>query len=249
MQKQFTSPTVYFLQEGRDNLRDCLKVAFQSAKQQNVFKIIIFTARGEGVRLAIESFKSQEEYSKIKIVAVAFPNGKVFTDKNGQAIEVRMATDDVEFFREHNVPIVRAHLPFDPITPFYKNNGMLGQDLSLVSEALGIFGGSMGLCVQAITMACDAGEVEMGEHVIAMTSDTAILAQASNTDRMLGELIVREVLCKAAVLTITRRETSEKLPTQLPLEMGEAPIVALTDSSSTDIKPKPSLESGDKKDG
>ena len=60
-------------------------------------------------------------------------------------------------------------------------------------------------------MACDAGEVEIGEHVIALTSDTAILAQASNTDRMLGELIVREILCKAAVLTISRNEHSENV--------------------------------------
>jgi hypothetical protein len=219
MQKQFTSPTVYFLQEGHDNLRDCLKVAFQSAKQQNVFKIIIFTARGEGVRAALESFGSQEEYSRIKIVAVSFPNGKNFTDKDNKPIQVKWADEDIKFLRERNVPIVRAHLPFDPITPFYKSNGMLGQDLSLVSEALGIFGGSMGLCVQAITMACDAGEVEIGEHVIALTSDTAILAQASNTDGMLGHLIVREVLCKAAVLTVTRREQSEKMSGQLSLEM------------------------------
>src|SRR5258708_17133674 len=97
---------------------------------------------------------------------------------------------------------------------------MLGQDLNLVSEALGIFGGSMALCVQAITMACDAGEVEIGEHVIALTSDTAILAQASNTDRMLGELIFREILCNEAVLTLTVKALSGKMPGQLPVAMS-----------------------------
>jgi hypothetical protein len=224
MEKQFTSPTVYFLQEGKENLRECLKIAFQSAKQQNVSTIIIFTAKGEGVRIAIESFRSQEEYAHIKVVAVAFPNAKQFTDKDGKGLEVKMAAEDIKYFGDHNVPVVRAHLPFDPISPFFNRSGMLGQDLSLVSEALGIFGGSMALCVQAITMACDAGEVAIGEHVIAMTSDTAILAQASNTDRMLGELIVREVLCKAAVLTISRKERSEKvIPSQMTLEMKSAP--------------------------
>ena len=69
MQTQFTSPTVYFLQEGHDNLRNCLQVAFTSAKQQNVSKIIIFTARGEGVRIAVESFWSQPGFSDIKLVA------------------------------------------------------------------------------------------------------------------------------------------------------------------------------------
>lgn len=227
MEKQFTAQTTYFLQEGKDNLRECLRIAFQSAKDQNVSKVIIFTAKGEGVRAAIESMLSQEAYSKIKIVAVAFPYGKIFTDKEKKPIEVRIAETDAQFFVDNHVPIVRAHLPFDPITPYFKSSGMLGQDLNLVSEALAIFGGSMALCVQAITMACDAGEVEIGEHVIAMTSDTAILAQASNTDRMLGELIVREILCKPAVLTISRRERSEKMPGQLALDIKPEPVTPI----------------------
>lgn len=244
MEKQFISGTVYFLQEGRENLRECLKIAFQAAKKQNVSKIIIFTARGEGVRIAIESHLSQDEFANIKAIAVAFPHGKIFTDKNKNNIEVEISKEDLAFFGEHHVPVVRAHLPFDSIMPFFKSSGMLGQDLSLVSEALGIFGGSMALCVQAITMACDAGEVEIGEHVIALTSDTAILAQASNTDRMLGELIVREILCKAAVLTISRKEHSEKMPGQLSLEIGSdsktlpAPIEITETQTRPSSKPK-----------
>jgi hypothetical protein len=237
MQTQFTAPTAYFLQEGRDNLRNCLQIAFASAKQQNVSKIVIFTAHGEGVRIALESFCSQAEYSHIKFVAVSFANGKIFTDKEGERIEVKFSPEDLEFFKANSVPVVRAHLPFDPITPFHKGHGMLGQGLSLVSEALGVLGGSMALCVQAITMACDAGEVEIGEHVIALTSDTAVLAQASNTDRMLGELIVREILCKAAVLTISRKEHSEKMPGQLSFEMEPEPKNLPSPIEITGVKP------------
>jgi hypothetical protein len=242
MQTQFTSPTVYFLQEGHDNLRNCLQVAFTSAKQQNVSKIIIFTARGEGVRIAVEYFWSQPSFADIKLVAVSFSHGKLFTDKDGNKIEAKIAPEDVAFFRERKIPVVRGHLPFDPITPFFKSSGMLGQDLNLVSEALGIFGGSMALCVQAITMACDAGEVEIGEHVIALTSDTAILAQASNTDRMLGELIVREILCKAAVLTISRKEHSEKMSGQLTLEMDSESKTLPPTIEITGANPKPKPE-------
>jgi hypothetical protein len=242
MQTQFTAQTAYFLQEGRDNLRNCLQIAFASAKQQNVSKIVIFTAQGEGVRIALESFRSQQEYSHIKLVAVSFANGKIFTDTKGQRIEAKFSSADLEFFKANNVPVVRGHLPFDPITPFFKSSGMLGQDLSLVSEALGIFGGSMALCVQAITMACDAGEVEIGEHVIALTSDTAILAQASNTDRMLGELIVREILCKAAVLTISRKEHSEKMSGQLSLEMEPDSKTLPASIEVAEVKPTPKPE-------
>jgi hypothetical protein len=59
--------------------------------------------------------------------------------------------------------------------------------------------GSMSLCVQAVLMASDAGRVNRGEHVIALTSDTAILAQSAPTRYMLTEFAVREVLCKPAI--------------------------------------------------
>src|SRR5437667_3571009 len=118
MQTQFTAPTAYFLQEGRDNLKSCLQIAFASAKQQNVSKIVIFTAQGDGVRIALESFCSQPEYSHIKLVAVSFANGKIFTNKDGERIEAKISLDDLEKFKANNIPVVRAHLPFDPITPF-----------------------------------------------------------------------------------------------------------------------------------
>jgi len=222
MQKQFTAPTVYFLQEGRENLRDCLAVAFRAAKQQNISKVVIFTARGEGVKIALDSFCTQPEFAHFQLVAVRFPAGMTFTDKNGNVEDVEIPPSDIQLFKERNVPIVRAHLPFDPIAAFYKQRGVLGQDLSLVGEALNMFCGSMSLCVQAITLACDAGFVEMGEHAIALTSDTAILAQASSTARMLGDLRVREILCKPAVFTVTRKEVSEKLPAQMQLNIEPA---------------------------
>src|SRR5260370_29826854 len=179
MQNQFTAPTIYFLQEGRENLSECLKAAFQAAKQQNVTKVIIFTAKGEGVRVALESFCSQPEFSHIRIIAVTFPAGKRFTDADGNLLKVEIPASEAEFFANHGVQIVRAHLPLDSITPFYGHRGHLGQDLSLVGEALNMFCGSMSLCVQAVIMACDAALVDIRETVIALTSDTAILAQAS----------------------------------------------------------------------
>jgi uncharacterized protein len=221
--KQFSAPTTYFLQEGRDNLRECLKSVFQTAKVQNITKLVIFTARGEGVRLALDEFCSLDEYKHVKLVAVTFPRGKKFTDASGNSISVTIDNDNVSFFRSKEVPIVRAHMPFDPIAPLYKQRGVLGQDLSLIGEALNMFGGGMVLCVQAIVMACDAGEVGLGEHVIALSSDTAILAQATSTTRMLEELVIREVLCKPVVFSVGRKETAERLPVQMELNVGVEP--------------------------
>lgn len=221
--KQFSAATTYFLQEGRDNLRECLKSVFQTAKVQNITKLVIFTARGEGVRLALDEFCSLDEYKHVKLVAVTFPQGKKFTDPSGNPIAVNIDDDNVNLFRAKEIPVVRAHMPFDPIAPLYKQRGVLGQDLSLIGEALNMFGGGMSLCVQAIVMACDAGEVRLGEHVIALSSDTAILAQAASTGRMLEELVIREVLCKPVVFSVGRKENADKLPVQLELSVGAEP--------------------------
>jgi hypothetical protein len=237
MPKQFTAPTLYFLQEGHDNLRECLGVSFHAALQQNVSRLVIFTARGEGVRLALEHFCTLPEYSHIKIVAVTFPAGMSFTDKDKKPIDVRIADADLSFFQANGVPVVRAHLPFDPIAPFYKGRGELGQDLGTVAQVLNMFCGSMSLCVQAIAMACDAGHVDLGEHVISLTSDTAILAQATCTHRMIGEMVIREILCKPVVMSVVRREVADKLPTQLLLaspdvnKPAELPAPGTTPSS------------------
>lgn len=232
MEKQFTAPTTYFLQEGRENLRECLAVAFLAAKQQNISKLVIFTSRGEGVRMALDSFCTQPEYSHIGLVAVRFPAGMTFTDKNGDVLDVEIPAGDLDIFKQHNVPVVRAHLPLDPIAAFYRQRGVLGQDLSLVGEALNMFCGSMSLCVEAIILACDAGHVGFGEHTIALTSDTAILAQASSTARMLSELRIREILCKPAVFTVTRNEVSEKLPAQMQLIPSEKKALPAASNSS-----------------
>jgi hypothetical protein len=230
--KQFTLATTYFLQEGQENMRECLKIAFQVAKQQNISKVVIFTARGDGIRLALQEFCSLDEYKNIRPVAVTFPFGKHFTKPDGNVLRVAIEEADERLFRESSVPVIRAHMPFDPIAPLsYKQGGNLGQDLSLIGEALNIFGGSMSLCVQAILMACDAGAVGLGEHVIACTSDTAILAQGTCTRHMLGQLVIREVLCKPAVLTVGRKEVAEKFPAQL--ELGGEPAGTREDLSST----------------
>jgi hypothetical protein len=115
--------------------------------------------------------------------------------------------------------------------------------LSLVGDALDVLCGSMSLCVQAILLACDAGAVSLREHVIALTSDTAVLAQAANTARMLSDLIIREILCKPAVLTVSRKEMADKLPVQLELATGEQKKLE-TEADST-----PQLGSGTEPSG
>ena len=77
-------------------------------------------------------------------------------------------------------------------------------------------------------MASDAGYVSFAEHVIAMTSDTSIIARAATTSRFLTDLIVREIICKPLLLTIGKGEK--------PIEVIEETTKAqdaIADSSKT----------------
>jgi hypothetical protein len=209
MDRSFTTSTTYFLREGRENLEETLAITFRAAKEHNIQKVVIFTAKGDGVRIGVENFLSISDYQDISLVAVTFPQGKGFTDAEKQPIDIDISSENQKIFAERNIPLIRAHLPFDPIAPHFRNRGVLGQDLSLVGDALDMFCGSMSLCVQAVLLACDARAVDIGEHVIAMTSDTSILVQATCTRKMLSEFVIREILCKPAILNIGRSESVE----------------------------------------
>jgi hypothetical protein len=167
-----------------------------------VKKIVIFTGTGDGIRAASENYLSQEQYADIRIVAVTFPHGHKYD----------IPDTDSKWIASQNIPLVRAHLPFDPIKAQYQGYGVLGHDFSLLGNLLTIFGGSMSLCVQAVLMACDAGIVRKGEHVISLTSDTAILVRSAPTSHLLTDFIVREIFCKSVVMDISKKETIE-LPT------------------------------------
>lgn len=208
-----TSAIEYFFHEGKENLDECLRISFETAVRRNVTNIIIFTAVGEGPKIAVEKYVSQPEYQNIKIIAVTFPHGQKFKGYEDKPEATQICAEYREFFKAHNVPIVRAHPPFNPIHPHSEGHSAPGLDLTLIGNTLNIFCGSMTLCIQAALMACDAGEVELGEHVIAMTSDTAILARVAPTERFMADFIVREILCKPLSLTISKREARLTEPT------------------------------------
>jgi hypothetical protein len=204
MMSGFQYPTEYFMQEGKENLDRCLDATFAAALAHQVGKVVIFTSAGRGVLTALDSYLSQERYAHIDLVAVTFPSQSQFTA--GDPSEHNISQDTERILSDKHVPIVRAHLPFDPIRAHYANQGVLGQDFGLIGNALRIFGGSMSLCVQAVLMASDAGLVGFGEHVLAMTSDTSILVRAAATSRFLTDLIVREIICKPVFLTVGKAE-------------------------------------------
>jgi len=200
----FEHNTTYFWQEGRSNLHECLRIAFAAAKEHEITKIVIFTAVGEGVRVAHQDFISQEQYEHIQLVAVTFPHGHPHPDD--------LSKDDEKWMSARSIPLIRAHLPFDPIRAQYRAHGILGQDFGLLGNVVNIFGGGMSLAIQAVLMACDAGQVNKGEHVISLCSDTAILVRSAPTSDLLTDFIVREIFCKAVFMDISKKEKSPLAP-------------------------------------
>jgi hypothetical protein len=190
---------------------------------------------GEGVKLAIEKFLTQPDYEEIKIIGVTFPYGQKFVGYEDRPDATQISPAYRQVFREKGVPIVRAHLPFNPIHAHLKGHSAPGQDLTLIGNTLNIFCGSMSLCVQAALMACDAGEVELGEHIIALTSDTAILARVAPTERFLADFIVREIICKPMSLTIIKGEA------RIPGTKAQTTIEGSVESVSNE---PPALETG-----
>jgi hypothetical protein len=225
---QVTASITYFSEEGKVNLSECLRLAFQTVRTFGLSKLVIFTGEGEGLKQAADSFLSQPEYSHVSLVGVTFPQGFEVKREESQDAEI-FSQETVRSFVDRGIPIVRARLPFDVISAQYKSHGILAQDMGIVGNALNIFCGSMSLCVQAVLMACDAGEVGIGEHIVVMTSDTALIVRAAPTARLLTDLIVRQIVCKPAFLTIAKGEDN-----QLPesSDDDETPAIELLDSNN-----------------
>jgi|SRR5579863_2458636 len=219
--RSFLSPTTYFLHEGQENTRQCIELSFEAAIAHDIKKLIIFTAVGDGVKIAIQEFLTRPQFKEISVIAVGFPAGR---------IPLSVSREDLDLFRESGVPFVRAHLPFDPIHGTFQERGT-GQGLSLLGSVLEIFCGSMNLCVQAALMACDAFVVEPGEHVISLTSDTSVLVQACPTCNFLTDFVVREVFCKPALLTISKKEERRDEPEENQLPQAEPKELANGQSS------------------
>jgi hypothetical protein len=221
----------YFFHEGKENMEDCVRLSFEAAVRRNVKKMVIFTGIGDGPRIALEKFRPKEEYADIKIIAVTFPCGQRFNED--KSIQREISPEDRRYLNDNHVPILRAHLPFNPIAAHHRGHGLLGQDLTLIGNALSVFCGSLPLCVQAALIACDAGEVEQGEHVIALTSDTAILVRSSPTERLLTDFIIREIICKPMSLTVSKSEN--RLPSssaRMTLEGTLVPVQPKTEELS-----------------
>ncbi|MCR4398698.1 MAG: hypothetical protein NUV93_07030 [Firmicutes bacterium] len=192
----------YFESEGRENLGKVLSLVKARVMGSTIHKVIVFTRDGEGPLRAAEMLQG------VQIVAVTFPYKQRFRDServdNGESIVPGTSSPEVvRKLVERGIRLVRGTMPFQPVViPYAKDPKIEG-----IKHALCLFGTGMSLCIQSILMATDAGEVEPGEEVAAMSADTAIVATGALSHWLFHPeegMEVREIVCKPRVLTVSK---------------------------------------------
>lgn len=138
---------------------------------------------------------------EIEIIAVSFPYKQEFNikDKNDENKKVIPQTSKKkvrERLFDNNIELVQGTMPFSEIiipgTREIKKSTIVNT-LSLISRGLSF-------CVQSVLMATDAGVVEKGKDVIAMSADTAVVANSANSQWLFHPvegLEIKEIICKA----------------------------------------------------
>jgi uncharacterized protein len=173
---------VYFEEPGVNNTEETLRLAGERAKARGITKIILASTRGDTARLAMERWANTD------IRMVVIPHQYGFRD--AQRFPKTLITELEK--REHSVHFGTMLFHTDN---FYGNNIP-----RIMASLLRTFCQGMKVCVEIILMAADAGYVDQGEKVIAVTgtgqgADTAVVAIAATSNK-LADFHITEIICK-----------------------------------------------------
>ncbi len=173
----------YFERAGLENTEETLRLAAERAKARGIKKIVLASTTGETARLALERFAG----TGIKMVVVphqyGFGPGRQRFPK--------------ELIAELEQKGHRVHFG----TMLFHTDGFYGTTTpTVMAIVLRTLCQGMKVAVEIILMAADAGCVDAGEKLIAVTgmgrgSDTAVVATAA-TSTKLYELHITEIICK-----------------------------------------------------
>ncbi len=197
----------YFSREGKQNLRKTITLVGAAAARWNLFKVVMFTADGDGPLRAAKSFAGKE----IQVIACTFPRGTTVAGRESTRVPTGIPDPNVrEQLQANGVEIVQAGLPFDDaFIP-----GADDSKLKTIVQTMNLVSGGLSLCIQAVIMATEAGLVSQGEPVIAMSADTAIVATGARKQRLFAPdgLVVQRFICKPEALDISRQPKPHPTP-------------------------------------
>lgn len=200
--------TTYFGEEGRASMKECIHRSAEWAVEHALETLVIFTGTGEGPYYAAKELLVRERFATLRVVAVTPPSGRPYRQNPGDPDSPLIRSGINPTMRDEleqlGVSVVSAHLPFKEMYDGKERTS----EWTRVLEAFGVLGGGFALCVQASLVACDAGFVDHGQRVIALSADTAFVVRASRTESFLAPLdglLIEHIICRPARYTISKR--------------------------------------------
>lgn len=200
MSRGTSLPTLYFPGEGKGFMEECIRAAFDACIALSVRTAVIFTATGEGPLFALRELLTKPEYAFISVVAITPPVGRVYRADprrdDSPLVTIGIPDEVYQTLAEAGIPVHSAHLPFKG---FMIGGEPPASEWSRVEQAYGVLGGGFALCLQSVMVACDAGYVDVGDEVVAITADTAVVAIASRTESFLSSttgILVPHIVCR-----------------------------------------------------
>ena len=225
--------TRLFEHEGKQNLAETIRAVVKAADALDIRHVVVFTSDGDSVLSLRRRLADHRE-----IYAATFPHEMVAHPPDGPATFMGIPSRDIRLKLDAlEIPIVQGSMPFR-VAP--------ESDTSIALRyALGVFGGGVQLCIQAVLMACDAGYLDAGERCIGMSADTAMIMRAGHSWQFLrpaSTIAVEHILCKPQYYQISRGDQELEIARYYSRE----PSPAKGQSEAINVTPKAIVDkSGD----
>lgn len=168
---------------------ELLKVAKNELEKRGLNYAVVASTTGDTGLKAANIFRE----SSLNLVVVAHSVG--FREPNVNQFYIR-AKEEIE---KMGGSVVFSSMPFHTINDAIRKK-MGSSVLTLIADTLRIMGQGTKVCVEIVSMACDAGKIESGKEVVAVAgtgrgADTVLLIKSANSRRFFDLKIV-EVIAK-----------------------------------------------------
>jgi hypothetical protein len=171
------------------NTEQVLEIARKSLEGKKIQDIIVASTSGDTGVIAAKLLETSDMNLVVVAHSVGFkePNINQFSQSSREIIERMGGT------------VIFATMPFHTINDAIRMK-MGTSLLSLIADTLRIMGQGTKVCVEIVSMACDAGKIESGKEVISVSgtgkgADTVLLMKSANSRRFF-DLRIIDVIAK-----------------------------------------------------
>lgn len=190
-----TGNTIYFSKAGVINTEKCVDEAAKFASEKDIQSIVIASERGDS------AFMLKEACDKYgyngKIIVVRYHEG--FSEDNQQ----RMPEENYQKLLSMGLAV---HTGTHALSSVERSFRVKWQGIStneIVSETLRLLGRGVKTAVEVAVMAADGGHIpNIKEDIISIAgsskgADTALVMRAAYMNKLLQDMKIRRILCKA----------------------------------------------------